>query len=120
MRGKILIVEDDVDLAKMISIRFRKRDFEVFVAHDGLSGWETAKKEQPELIILDLMLPKLPGEEVCRRIRKDAVIGETPIIMLTAKNTEADRVIGRVIGADCYMEKPFDIEELFGKVDELI
>lgn len=120
MKKKILIIEDEADLCKIMVLRFEKKGFDVIFANDGLAGLYKAKEEKPDLILLDLMLPKLPGEEVCKEIRKDEVIGKTPIIMLTAKTTEADKIIGKVIGADCYLFKPFDSAKLFIEVDRLI
>lgn len=119
-KKKILIIEDEIDLSRFIGLRFQKEGFCVLIANDGVDGFNKAKQEAPDIIILDLMLPNLPGEEVCKRIRKDSRICQTPIIMLTAKGTEADRIIGRVIGADLYMVKPFDGSKLIEAVKKLI
>lgn len=117
---KILIIEDEVDLCKFLDLRFQKEGFAVVIANDGVEGLEKAKEEKPDIIILDLMLPSLPGEEVCKRIRKDADICETPIIMLTAKDTDVDRIVGRVIGADAYLNKPFDGRKLLDEIRRFI
>lgn len=117
---KILIIEDEADLCKFLDLRFQKEGFTVVIANDGVEGLEKAKEEKPDIIILDLMLPSLPGEEVCKRIRKDADICETPIIMLTAKDTDVDRIVGRVIGADAYLNKPFDGRKLLEEIRRLI
>lgn len=120
MKKKILIIEDEVDLCKFLELRFQKHGFTVITANDGLDGFNKAKEEKPNVIILDLMLPKLRGEEVCKRIRKDADICSTPIIMLTAKCTDADKILGRVIGADSYFFKPFDGNKLLEEVKKFI
>lgn len=119
MKKRILIVEDEPELCKLLAVRFERKDYEVIVANDGVEGLSKARQEKPDLIILDLMLPRLPGEEVCKEIRKDQNISETPIIMLTAKTTDVDRVIGKVIGANAYMYKPFDSAKLIAEVERL-
>ncbi len=120
MKKKILIIEDELDLCKILTIFFQKKRFDVIIANDGIDGLNKAKQQRPDIIILDLMLPTLCGEEVCREVRKDEAIGDTPIIMLTAKNTDVDTVIGKVIGADYYMIKPFEINKLLEEVNKLI
>ncbi|MBN1869173.1 MAG: response regulator [Candidatus Omnitrophica bacterium] len=117
---RILVVDDEPELVKTVQIRLQQADYEVLVAHTGLEGLEKARKEKPDLIILDLTLPEMPGEQVCREIRKDDAIAATPVIMLTAKGSEVDRVIGRVIGADYYMTKPFEHQALLDKTEELL
>lgn len=117
-KKKILLIDDEKNLCKLLSLFIEDWGFDIIVAHDGKDGLAKAKKESPDLIILDLMLPALPGEEVCRQIRKDEKIEKTPIIMLTAKTADVDRVIGKVIGADCYLEKPFNIEELLKEINK--
>jgi DNA-binding response OmpR family regulator len=120
MAGKILVIEDDLVLVKILALHLEKAGFILIVANDGTNGLAIAQKEAPDLIILDLILPELPGEEVCRQVRKNPKICETPIIMLTAKSEDTDRVFGRVIGADCYMTKPVEIQRLLVKVGGLI
>ncbi|MBM3244747.1 MAG: response regulator [Candidatus Omnitrophica bacterium] len=120
MAKKVLIVEDEVDICRILSLRFQKKGFEVLVANNGEEGFNKAKQEKPDIIILDLMLPKLPGEEVCKKIRSDEEIAETPIIMLTAKATDVDRIVGKVIGANAYLYKPFDAKQLLEEVDKLL
>ncbi len=119
-KKRILVVDDEIELVKAIQIRLDQAGYEVLAAHDGKEGLEKARKEKPDLIILDLMLPKLPGTEVCKEIRKDEKIGKIPIIMLTAKDSDADRVIGKVIGANYYMIKPFDAEGLLDLIKKYI
>ena len=119
-KKRVLIIEDSPFLSRILESGFVKDGFEVSVCSDGESGLKAAKEEMPDLIILDLILPKLSGEDVCKEIRKDDKIKATPIIMLTAKDSEADKIIGRVIGADKYLPKPFDADKLIKEVRELI
>lgn len=117
---KILIIEDENELCDFIGLRLQQGGFEVIVANDGIEGLNKARLERPDLIILDLMLPKMHGEDVCKEVRKDPYIFATPIIMLTAKCTEADQVIGTVIGANVYMVKPFEGVKLMQAVNKLL
>ena len=117
---KILIIEDENELCDFIGLRLERNGFEVIAANDGVEGLNKARVEKPDLIILDLMLPKMPGEEVCKQVRKDSGICEIPIIMLTAKCSDADRVIGTVIGANVYMAKPFEGAKLMQAINELL
>ncbi len=121
IKKKILIIEDDANTVKFLGYRLRKMNFSVFIAKDGEQGLDEAKKAHPDLVILDLGLPKLSGQEVCKAIREDhdKKFARTPIIMLTAKNSDVDRVIGKVIGANCYMVKPFATEELLKEINRL-
>ncbi len=120
MNKKILIIEDEVDLCELLVSRFKNGGFDVVVANDGDEGLNKARQEKPDVVILDLMLPKLSGEEVCKKIRFDSAISETPILMLTAKAEDSDIIIGRVIGADSYMVKPFETTKLFEEVNRLM
>lgn len=120
MKKRILIIEDEVDLCKFLELRFQREGFSVIIANDGIEGLKKAKQEKPDIVILDLALPRLPGEEVCKGIRKDENICETPIIMLTAKSTDVDRVVGKVLGADSYLVKPFDGKKLLEEINKLI
>jgi len=115
-----LIVDDDRDLAWLLSFRLTSRGYSVLIAQDGKEGLEKTRLESPDLVILDLMLPLLPGEEVCRQIRKDPVSEKIPIIMLTAKGSDVDKVVGKVIGADHYVQKPFESEELLSLISHLL
>ncbi len=114
MTAHILLVEDEVNLARLIELELGYEGYQVSVAHDGLAGLTTARDARPDLIILDWMLPGLSGLEVCRRLRstKDQV----PVILLTAKDEVSDRVAGLDAGADDYVVKPFSIEELLARV----
>ncbi len=119
-KKKILIIEDDKDINRTLSLRMEMEGFEVLAAHEGYEGFYKARAQRPDLIILDLKLPGLPGEEICRELRKDEKYVSLPIIMLTAKDTDVDKVVGKVIGANQYMNKPFDMDELLKKIYALL
>ena len=112
-KGKILVVEDEVSLARFIELELKHEGYQVFVAYDGRNGYDMFYEVEPDIVLLDLMLPQLSGLEVCRRIRKNS---KTPIIMLTAKSETMDKVVGLDNGADDYITKPFAIEELFARM----
>lgn len=112
----ILIVEDEADIAELISLYLSKEGFECHTCRDGITALERFKVIQPDLIILDLMLPGLDGLEVCARIRQQQVPKDPYIMMLTAKGEEIDRIIGLSTGADDYMVKPFSPRELVARV----
>ena len=114
---KILLVEDARDLAEVILRELQAMDYTVLHAVDGLSALQLHAKHEPDLIILDWMLPKLDGLEVLRQIRRDSAV---PILMLTARGEEADRVIGLEVGADDYLTKPFGMRELVARVRALL
>ncbi|MCB1024172.1 MAG: response regulator transcription factor [Acidobacteria bacterium] len=115
---KILIVEDEEGLIITLSDRLKNEGFNVTVARDGLEGFETADNGRFDLIILDLMLPKKNGFDVCRDLRKNG--NETPILMLTAKGETIDKVLGLKLGADDYLTKPFEIMELLARIEALL
>ena len=110
---KILIVEDEKKIARFLELELKHEGYEVLTAFDGRTGLDTALSEEPDLMILDLMLPELSGIEVCRRIRHSS---DLPIIMLTAKDDVSDKVMGLDMGADDYVTKPFAIEELLARI----
>lgn len=114
MKEKILIIEDEEDLVKGLKLNFVDEGYEVDCAYDGDEGFQKAMKENPDLIILDLMLPNKNGLDICRELRQNN--RHMPIIMLTAKSEEIDTVVGLEIGADDYMAKPFSIRELIARV----
>ena len=116
-KQKILIVDDDENIAELISLYLTKECFETMIVGDGESALETIKTFEPNLILLDLMLPGIDGYEVCRNVR--ATSG-TPIIMLSAKGEIFDKVLGLELGADDYMEKPFDSKELVARVKAVL
>jgi DNA-binding response OmpR family regulator len=113
----VLVVEDEASLASTLSYNFRKNGFNVISAADGIEGLQAARRSNPDVVVLDLMLPKMDGLEVCRRLRVDS---DVPILMLTAKSEELDRVVGLEIGADDYLSKPFSMRELMARVRALL
>lgn len=114
MKPKILLIEDEEKLAKFVEMELSYEDYDVTLAHDGLSGLMAARDSEPDLVLLDWMMPGLSGVEVCRRLRATGF--KEPIILLTAKDDVADRVAGLDAGADDYVVKPFSIEELLARV----
>ncbi|MBU1121272.1 MAG: response regulator [Candidatus Omnitrophica bacterium] len=119
-KKKILIVDDEPDIVMTLTLLLEQEGYIVSGASSGEEALDKVNVLMPDLVILDLRLPSLPGEEVCRRIRKDEDIAEIPIIMLTAKDLDVDRVVGRVIGANFYITKPFELDILLNKIKELI
>ena len=113
----ILVVDDEANLRHTLAYALRQEGYEVMTAEDGEAAIETFKASAPELVILDLMLPKLDGLEVCRRIRRQS---DVPILMLTARDSELDRVVGLEIGADDYLVKPFSMRELVARVRAML
>ena len=112
----ILIIEDEKDIVDLIAYQLTQSGFSVISALDGPSGLERAKKERPSLIILDLMLPGMDGKDVCRALKSTPLTQSIPILMLTAKTEEMDRVVGFELGADDYVTKPFSPRELVSRV----
>ncbi len=112
--GKILIVEDEEKLSKFLELELQYEDYDVVVCNDGISGLTTARESNPDLVLLDWMLPSISGLEVCRRLRSTG--SKVPIILLTAKDEINDRVAGLDAGADDYIVKPFSIEELLARI----
>ncbi|MDZ7612276.1 MAG: response regulator transcription factor [Candidatus Moranbacteria bacterium] len=117
MNEKILIIEDDKKIADLVKLYLEKDSFKVLVANDGEQGLERATKENPDLIILDLMLPETDGLTIARSVREK---NNTPIIMLTAKDEETDKVVGLEVGADDYVAKPFSPKELVARVKAVL
>ena len=109
MDEKILIVEDEKDIARLLDYNLKKEGYRTVLVHEGSAAPLLAAKERPRLIILDLMLPGLDGLEVCRRLKMDAKTAGIPVIMLTAKSEESDKVVGLELGADDYVTKPFSV-----------
>ena len=116
MPGTILVIDDEKDLIELVRYNLEKEGFDVIGAPDGKAGLEVARAHRPDLILLDLMMPGMDGLEVCRRLREDARTAGIPVILLTAKATEADRVVGLEMGADDYVTKPFSPRELVARV----
>ena len=116
-KQKILIVDDDENIAELISLYMTKECFETQIVYDGESALQAADTFAPDLILLDLMLPGIDGYQVCREIRQKS---QTPIIILSAKGEVFDKVLGLELGADDYMEKPFDTKELVARVKAVL
>ena len=116
MKKKILIIEDDVKISKLLETELKFENFDVDVSFDGRDGLSKATYQKFDLILLDLMLPKMSGIEVCKRVREKSDI---PIIILTAKDEISDKVVGFDYGADDYLTKPFSIEELIARIRAL-
>jgi two-component system phosphate regulon response regulator PhoB len=119
-KPKILIVEDDPDIQELLHFNLEKAGYQTFRAENGEEGLLLARKQTPDLIILDLLLPEMDGLEVCRRIRRDPTLQHLPIIMVTAKGEEMDRVVGLELGADDYVVKPFSIRELILRIQKVL
>lgn len=119
-KKRILIVDDEKDLVRAVSFRLEDAGYEVISALDGMEGLEKAKKEKPDLIILDLMLPKMNGYKVCGLLKADSRYRGMPIIMFTARAQEADRKMSEEVGADAYITKPFEPHILLTKIEELL
>jgi len=120
MNNKILIVDDEPDIVDLVSYNLKKDGFRVTTAADGEQALRKVRKDKFDLVVLDLMLPGIQGVELCRIIRNDPKTADTPIIMLTAKGEEVDRVIGLESGADDYMTKPFSSKELIARIKAVL
>ena len=117
---KVLIVEDDNDLVRLLKYNLEKEGFRVNYATDGAVALAEARRDPPDLVILDLMLPGLDGLEVCRQLRRIDRFTRTPLLILSARNEEADRVVGLEVGADDYVTKPFSTREVIARVRALL
>jgi len=115
-KKKILVVDDEVDLVKTVQFSLELEGYKVLVSHNGEDALTQARKEAPDLILLDIMLPKLDGYKVCRLLKFDEQYKHIPILMMTAKTQEKDKLMGKETGADEYITKPFDMDELMEKV----
>lgn len=113
---KILVVDDEPDAVVLLSIRLKSCGYDVISAPDGKACLKKAVEENPDLIILDILMPEINGLEVCRCLKKSDRTKDIPVIMLTAKGSDTDKVVGRVIGADYYIAKPFNPEDLLSKM----
>lgn len=113
MSAKILIVDDEKNIVDILAYNLRKEGYEIIEAHDGKTGLELALSENPDLVMLDIMMPHLDGYEVCKRLRK---VSQVPVIMLTAKAEESDKVLSFELGADDYITKPFGVREMLARV----
>jgi DNA-binding response OmpR family regulator len=120
---RILIVDDEPPIVEMLAYNLKRANYEVLVARDGEEALRVAREAAPDLIVLDLMLPKLDGIEVCRALRREGEVArgrEVPIIMLTARDSEVDRVVGLELGADDYVVKPFSVRELMARIKNVL
>ena len=118
--AKILIVEDEADIANLVSFNLERAGFEVVVANDGLQGVKSAKAENPDLLVLDLMLPGLDGFGVLKELKRDPRTAQTPVLMLTARAQTGDRIKGLEAGSDDYLTKPFSPKELVLRVQAIL
>jgi len=119
-KKKILLVDDENDLVETLGYRLEANNYEVIKAFDGQEGLDKARKESPDLIILDLMLPKLDGYKVCRMLKFDDKYSKIPIILFTARAQESDKKTGEEVGADAYVTKPFEPVVLLAKIKDLL
>lgn len=117
MSNKILVVDDDLNICELLKLYLENEGHTVFVANDGQAAVDTFKAKEPDLVLLDIMLPKMDGWQVCREIRKTSSV---PIIMLTAKGETFDKVLGLELGADDYVTKPFDTKEVMARIKAVL
>lgn len=119
-KKRILFVEDETDMMEMVKFRLEAAGFEVISASDGETGLDKTAKENPDLILLDVMLPKIDGFKVCRTLKSDEKYKHIPIVIFTARASEKEQKLGRDCGAEAYITKPFEPEALMGKISELL
>src|SRR6202790_2969554 len=117
---RVLLIEDDRDIVELVRYNLEREGFQVAAANDGATGLVQVRKSPPDMLLLDLMLPKLSGLEICRDIRREQALNRLRILMLTARGEEADRVVGLEMGADDYVTKPFSPRELIARVKALL
>jgi two-component system phosphate regulon response regulator PhoB len=117
---RILIIEDEQDVVDLLTLHLRKAGFALSTATDGAAGLRKAREESPALIILDLLLPKMPGLEICKVLKTDVATRQIPVLMLTAKAEEIDRIVGLEFGADDYVTKPFSPRELVLRINAIL
>jgi two-component system response regulator VicR len=113
VNGKVLVIDDERPIAEILKYNLEEEGFHVLVAYDGEEALRLAFQEQPDIILLDIMLPRIDGFSVCKQIRQKL---DVPIIMLTARETEVDKVLGLELGADDYVTKPFSVRELIARI----
>jgi len=118
--AKVLIIDDEIDLVETMTFRLESAGYEVINAFDGLEGLDKARAENPDIILLDVMMPKMDGYHVCRMLKFDEKYRHIPIIMLTARGQEQDKATGLEVKADLYMTKPFESSELMTNIKKLI
>jgi DNA-binding response OmpR family regulator len=115
-RSTVLVIDDEKDLLELVRYNLEKEHLDVITATDGQAGLEIGLRHKPDLVLLDLMMPGMNGLEVCKQLRSDARTRRVPIIMLTAKAAETDKIVGLEMGADDYIVKPFSVRELLARV----
>jgi DNA-binding response OmpR family regulator len=119
-RPLVLVADDNADIRDLLATRLGTRGFDVTVAADGQAALEIALSEHPDIALLDWVMPVIQGHELCVKLKTDERTAEIPVVMLTARGEEADRLLGIDLGADAYLVKPFDIDELVGTLKRLI
>jgi adenylate cyclase len=119
-KKRILIVDDELDLIDLVSARLELHGYDVATAADGEEGLEKARALRPDLILLDVMMPKMNGYQVCQMLKGDAQCKSIPVILLTARGQEKDRDLGKEVGADGYVIKPFEAQELMEQIETLL
>jgi two-component system alkaline phosphatase synthesis response regulator PhoP len=120
MAQRILVVDDDRNIVRLVQSYLEKAGFAVLTAHDGGSAMHALRRERPDLVVLDVMLPERDGWEILRRLRADEFLGATPVLMLTARVDDADKLLGLNLGADDYLTKPFNPEEVVARVRAIL
>ena len=118
--ARILVIEDEPDIQQVLDYNLREKGHKVFIAGKGEEGLRIARDKRPDLVLLDLMLPDIPGTEVCKALKTDPSLKNTQVVMLTAKGEEIDRVVGFELGADDYVVKPFSVRELLLRVTAIL
>jgi len=119
-KKRILLIEDETDMVYALTLQLEAVDYKVLSATDGQAGLDMARKEKPDLIILDLMLPRMDGYKICRMLKFDERYKQIPIIMFTARAQDQDRKLAQEVGADAYITKPFDSKALLDKISALL
>ena len=120
MKPKILIIDDEIHIVELIRFNLETSGYEVDIAYDGLDGYLKIKENAPQLVLLDWMLPNISGIDMLKKIRNDKSLSDIPVIMLTAKNMESDKIEGLELGADDYITKPFSVRELLARVKAVL
>jgi two-component system phosphate regulon response regulator PhoB len=118
--ARILVIEDEPDIQQVLDYNLREKGHKVFIAGNGKTGLDIARDKRPDLVLLDLMLPDIPGTEVCKTLKTDPSLKNTQVVMLTAKGEEIDRVVGFELGADDYVVKPFSVRELLLRITAIL
>src|SRR4029078_7098166 len=118
--ARILVIEDEPDIQQVLDYNLREKGHKVFIAGNGKMGLEIARDKRPDLVLLDLMLPDIPGTEVCKALKTDPSLKNTQVVMLTAKGEEIDRVVGFELGADDYVVKPFRVRDLLLRITAIL